>query len=447
MRARLACVLVPWLIGCGNVVKPDDGVHITPHEPTTLDELVAMTSASGATFTWTKNGVARADVSGDHVDPAVTARGEVWGVDMTINGKVAGHDEVTIVNSAPAMPVVSLDSMMPVPGRKLVCLMPTPPTDPDDDTVTTTFSWTKNGTPYTSTTTTNVTGDSVAAIDIADGDIFQCTVKASDGMAESTASALSSAAACAHGTQMFSVNGTTPNGTLQTFTVPAGVCTMTIEAAGSIGGPVGSSGAGATNGATMIGTFALPAATVLTILVGSRPSTTGSQLGGGGGTFVVNAGQPLIVAGGGGSNFAGSIPLAEVQGRILTSGGTIGAAARSDNGAGGQIVAGSNSGGGGGFNSNGAGATGGRSYVAGGMGGGNATENQYGGYGGGGGRNGLFGEGGGGGYSGGSCGDVFTAPSSGAWVGCGGGGSFNSGANQVNTPGTNASDGYVKLTW
>ena len=441
MRARLAFVLVSLLIGCGDVVKEDAGVHIMPHEPTTLDELVAMTSASGATFTWTKNGVARTDVAGDHVDPAVTARGELWGVDMTINGKVAGHDEVTIVNSPPAMPVVSLDSMMPIPGRKLVCLLPTAPTDPDGDTVTTTFSWTKNGTAYTSTTMTTVAGDSVAAVDIADGDTFECTVHATDGTAESTASALSSAAACAHGTQMFAVNGTSQNGTLQTFTVPAGVCTLTIEAAGAIGGPVGSSGAGATNGATMIGTFALPMGTQLTILVGNR--ATGNQnLSGGGGTFVVQGSTPLVVAGGGGSNFAGSIALAEVQGRIVTSGGTTGATARSDNGNGGGIVAGSMSGAGGGFNGTGQGASGGHAYVAGGVGGGNPAESQYGGYGGGGGRNGSFGEGAGGGYSGGSCGDT---PS--AWLGCGGGGSFNSGLNQVNTAGLNASDGYVKLTW
>ena len=439
MRAIIALCVVPWVIGCGDVVKGGGtDVVIEPHAPTTVDDLVATTSASGATFTWMKNGVVRTDVNGDTVNASVTTRGELWHVDMTIGGKVVGSDEVTIVNSAPTAPDVSLSNPTPSPNHRLQCLLATAVTDPDGDPVTTTFSWTKNGTAYTTATMTTLPGDTVAAADVAEGDVFVCTVKASDGMADAMGTAASQAALCVHGTQMFSINGTQQTGTLQTFSVPAGVCSLTIEAAGALGGP------GATNGAIMIGKFDLPAATQLSILVGQKATS----YAGGGGSFVIGPGsQPLVIAGGGGSNTAGTANPAESQGRITTSGGTFGVAGRADNGNGGVIIAGANTGAGGGFNGNGQGAGFGHAYVAGGAGGFVASEAAFGGYGGGGGRGGLWGEGGGGGYSGGSCGNTFTAPSTGTWVGCGGGGSINMGTNQVNTAGANATDGYVKLTW
>jgi hypothetical protein len=240
--------------------------------------------------------------------------------------------------------------------------------------------------------------------------------------------------ACMPGSAQFNPTGSGNTGTIQTFSVPSGCSSITIEAWGAQGG-TGTD----TKGARMKGTFTVTPGSQLSILVGHQGDTAVSGTSGGGGTFVVNsANQPLIIAGGGGSCFTTCPATSETVGRITTSGGTAGSTMRADNGQGGN-VANMTSGGGGGFFSNGANSTGGKSWANGGQGG--LGEN-FGGFGGGGARGGLWGQGGGGGYSGGSCGDLASS-----WLGCGGGGSFNTGTNQNNTAGAKTGHGMVVITW
>jgi hypothetical protein len=242
-----------------------------------------------------------------------------------------------------------------------------------------------------------------------------------------------------NGTQTFSVNGIDDTGSIQTFTVPADVCSITITALGAKGGSEGAGCGCATEGARIRGTFVVTPGEVITILVGQQgdPFTQTSTLFGGGGSFVVDSDvNPMVIAGGGGSCFSVCPPAAETVGRAVTSGGT-GGTLRSDNGQGGSS-ANANSGGGGGFLTDGANA-GGSSYTNGGNGGVSETK---GGYGGGGARTGNWGQGGGGGYSGGSCGDLATT-----WKGCGGGGSFNGGTSPLNEAGVNNGDGSVVIDW
>ncbi|MEI7830555.1 MAG: glycine-rich protein, partial [Prolixibacteraceae bacterium] len=99
-------------------------------------------------------------------------------------------------------------------------------------------------------------------------------------------------------------------GSIQTFTVPAGITSLQIEAYGAEGGysddgPSGNTRPG--RGARMKGTFAVTPGQILKLLVGQqgRPTTdnrSGNQAGGGGGgSFVTdNSNSPLLVAGGGG---------------------------------------------------------------------------------------------------------------------------------------------------
>ncbi len=106
-----------------------------------------------------------------------------------------------------------------------------------------------------------------------------------------------------NGTQEF-----TYTGGLQTWTVPADVTEIFIEAYGAEGGTANSEngvpqpgGLGAHIGATVTVT---PGET-LDILVGGQGASAGScTAGGGGGSFIVRAGNtPLVVAGGGGGGF------------------------------------------------------------------------------------------------------------------------------------------------
>ncbi len=333
-------------------------------------------------------------------------------------------------------PVVDITPAQPLFDSDLSCVITTPASG-GDFAITYSAAWMRNGAPYTgSPGTVMFANDMIVGADVAKADVYQCTVTATDGHQSVMATSSAAAAICVTGGMMqFAVNGAPPTGTLQTFTVPTGVCSLTIAAGGGQGGD-----GTATNGALLIGTFDVTPADVLTILVGPHAGTTGAnRLAGGGGTFVLSAGSPLVIAGGGGSSFDGSIATTESVGRIVTSGGTAGATVRADNGDGGNVVAGGASGGGGGFLTSGGGTGGGAGYGVGAAGGGSLCS---GGYGGGGGRTNSFGEGGGGGYSGGSCADTVST-----WVGCGGGGSINNGSNQTNTAGTVVGDGYVTITW
>lgn len=240
-------------------------------------------------------------------------------------------------------------------------------------------------------------------------------------------------------------------GAVQTYTVPAGVFSVNISAAGAQGG---GEGAGGGFGAIMTGDFAVTPGEVLTIVVGQQGQlqiggNVQNSSGGGGGSFVYNASNVLFVAAGGGGgkcNYSGSTALhAEAHASTGTSGG-----ASSDGNAGGTAGSAGNeglwsgtpdAGGGAGWLSAAAGLYGGFNAPtwAGGApfcGGGGGGCGGFGGFGGGGGGGNHYGGGGGGGgYSGGGGG---TDPTHG-----GGGGSYNIGTNQTNTGAAQAGNGYV----
>jgi len=243
-------------------------------------------------------------------------------------------------------------------------------------------------------------------------------------------------------------------GAVQTYTVPAGVFTLTVSAAGAQGG---GEGAGGGLGATMAGDFAVTPGEVLTIVVGQQGQlqiggNVQNSSGGGGGSFVYNASNVLLVAAGGGGgkcNYAGSTSLhADANGLVGTSGG-----ASSDGNLGGSAGSAGNeglwsgtpdAGGGAGWLSVSGGPYGGFNAPtwAGGSpfcGGGGGGCGGFGGFGGGGGGGNRYGGGGGGGgYSGGGGG---TDPTHG-----GGGGSYNNGTNQTNTGGTQTGNGLIVIT-
>lgn len=238
-------------------------------------------------------------------------------------------------------------------------------------------------------------------------------------------------------TVTFNANGTDRTGSPQTWIVPAGVTGIRIDARGARGCP---STQGSPFGARTVGTFAVVPGQTITMRIGQMPLS----YAGGGGTFVTLGSGLLLAAGGGGCAAVSSgIAQTELEGRIVTSGGTAGGVARADNGNGGAVVPSSNSGAGGGWLSTGAGAGGGAGWAQGSLGG-VGESGVAGGYGGGGARTGLYGQGAGGGYSGGSCGDN---PGSSSWVGCGGGGSYNAGTSQANTAGSNDGQGAVIITY
>jgi len=263
-------------------------------------------------------------------------------------------------------------------------------------------------------------------------------------------------------------------GTIQTYTVPAGVTYINIKASGAKGGATRTSTNGGL-GASMSGYFAVTAGQEIQLLVGAKGGNHSSGGGGGGGgSFAVlgndiNTGTLLIAASGGGGAGGGYMSFwygtnqinggSGNSGLVTIAGGSgnggdcqscSGAGGTSGNGGtGGRGYQGAAGGGGGGYLTDGTSSSlytpiglGGMALLNGGLGGnGNGGRGGYGG-GAGGGPTYSAGGGGAGGYSGGAGGGQGGNIGSGG----GGGGSFNSGTNQVNTAGANAGNGQVVIT-
>lgn len=142
-------------------------VSLSPGDATTLDTLTCSPSgwsdADGDSedyvYSWT---VEAASVSGssntlsglfkknqDVVCTATPWDGEAYGAPLS-------SSTVTIQNSAPSAPEISLDPISPVTGDDLVVIEDTVAFDADGDTLTTTYVWARNGTVKSSYTTDTV---------------------------------------------------------------------------------------------------------------------------------------------------------------------------------------------------------------------------------------------------------------------------------------------------
>lgn len=257
---------------------------------------------------------------------------------------------------------------------------------------------------------------------------------------------------CPSGSITFNPNGATERtGSIQSWTVPACVSVITIEAWGAEAGSHNDGTLGG-RGAYIKGTFNVTGGSVLQIVVGKKgengTGTSNAGGGGGGGSFVWIQNQtsnPLIAAGGGGGGWT-----TQSHGQSGTAGASPpnGGGSPGSGGSGGSTGGGCAGGGGGGWNGNGSSYScigseeqpvGGQglpgSFTGGGRG---HTYGGRGGYGGGAGT--CHGGGGGGGYSGGGGGS--NSSSSG-----GGGGSYNGGSNQTNTAGVRLGNGQVIITY
>jgi hypothetical protein len=231
-------------------------------------------------------------------------------------------------------------------------------------------------------------------------------------------------------------------GAVQTFTVPAGVTSITITAKGAGGGSGSGGGSVGGSGVGEVGTYAVVPGASLNVLVGGG-GTSAFGGGGGGGSFVYSSGaaSPLIAAGAGagGGAVAGGIGG---DGSTSSSGGAgaNGGGAGGSSGSGG--TGGSDGAGGGGYSGSGSGGT-----VCGGCGGGSSVTSGAAGGSGGTGGNGGFGGGGGGGNGGGG-GGGYSGGGGANQRGGGGGGSLNTGTSTSTTTGASAGqNGSVTIAY
>jgi hypothetical protein len=437
-----------------------------------------------ATYTWSVAGINVG--SGSTIDLATTAAQYQDQVECTAfvidsNGSIDTEiATATVENRAPSSPTITITPTTPVEAiDPITCSISVASVDNDGDSISYTFSWTLNGTPYNSATNSPTSSIVPASATIA-SDIWECSVTPNDGIEDGiVATSTVQITSPWSGTREFTnctqtgkhgpdqsqcdsnYSGSTLDGEvvvsggIQEWVVPY-TGTYQIEAWGARAGhkPDSYNAIGG-NGARMQGEFQLTQGDIIYILVGqmgSDPSGNNSSggSGGGGGSFVfydANDQTPLLASGGGGGLGAGN-GLREdgLPGLTGTSGGDASSSEGlgGTNGSGGQTSSANyNSGGGGGWLSNGADGShpdhceGGFAPRNGGAGGdrGRISHSADGGFGGGGGTN--DGGGGGGGYSGGG---------GGRWSPLypgGGGGSYNQGNNQDNQTDFNNDHGRV----
>ena len=86
---------------------------------------------------------------------------------------------VTVGDTAPTAPSVSVVPSSPEPGDGLFCDLTVPSTDADGDSISYTYTWYKNG------VLTTLTGDTVSGAETEHGDTWECRVVADDGSATS----------------------------------------------------------------------------------------------------------------------------------------------------------------------------------------------------------------------------------------------------------------------
>ncbi|MEI6765667.1 MAG: PKD domain-containing protein [Bacteroidota bacterium] len=413
-----------WFELCGNCIGPPApvaGSNSPVCEGSTLN--LTATTVPQATYYWTGPNGFTSTAQNPVLSNVTLQAGGVYTVYSVLSCNSQPATTTVVVNSGPAS-TFTANPVMPIVGQ--ACVFSPTLTGAN-------YNWTfQSGSPATSTAqnpsvTWSTTGTYSVSLTVTQ-----------NGCSSTTNSSISINTCYNHSqSQTFSYTGAD-----QTWTVPSGTCSITVEAFGAQGG-TSFAGAIGGKGAYIKGTFTVASGDVITIKAGGKGvNGTGGSLhggGGGGGSFVINGGNILLIAAGGGGGSYSSSSCVGQPGNASTTGGaggyysvTVGSGGFSDNGQGGGCGSG-----GGGWNSAGTGnnwCTGGQ--AAGGAGG----VSQYTGHGGwaGGGAS-YHGGGGGGGYTGGSGGN-YT-------IGGGGGGSINNGTSQTNTADYQTGNGSVIIAW
>ncbi|MBI5529174.1 MAG: VCBS repeat-containing protein [Deltaproteobacteria bacterium] len=176
--------------------KPDAGeVEILPKSPGRLDrpQCKVVRKASDADgdalrtrLVWRRNGKpVPSGAENDVLPPGSFAAGDKLGCELAASDgdseSVARSAEVTVVNSAPDAPTVTIDPEKPRTGKPMACVISKTARDVDGDEVTYSYAWEKNG------ASAGVTASEVEGARVMRGDAWRCVVTPSDGKAQGKA--------------------------------------------------------------------------------------------------------------------------------------------------------------------------------------------------------------------------------------------------------------------
>jgi alpha-tubulin suppressor-like RCC1 family protein len=167
---------------------------ILPAMPFTGDALTIAASANDTdidvvtlAYEWTVNGIVDATETTDTYPAAKTSENDLITASCTPNdgdadGAPLSSAPVTVQNTVPTAPAVSVTPDPAYTVDDLLCSVTTPSTDVDGDAVTYTMSWTVDGVPFAGTTsTTNWPGDTILAANLLTDGVWTCTATPFDG--------------------------------------------------------------------------------------------------------------------------------------------------------------------------------------------------------------------------------------------------------------------------
>jgi len=178
----------------GNTAPTLSSVSLTPTSAYTNDTLnanIGSADADGdsvsASYTWTVNG-STVSASGSTLsgvswfDKGDRVAVTVTPTDGTDSGAPLTSSTTTVLNSPPTAPGATIEPADPIEGEDdLLCELDTSSTDADGDSISYTITWSNGSTSYGDALTTLRDGDTVAAEDTVDGEVWTCTITPNDG--------------------------------------------------------------------------------------------------------------------------------------------------------------------------------------------------------------------------------------------------------------------------
>jgi hypothetical protein len=168
-------------------------VALTPSEAYTNDTLTATVTTSDddadavtVSYAWYVDGTLVAETGSSlsgatHFDKGQDVYVEATPNDGTDDGAAVASGTVTVLNSPPEAPTVSISPADPASTDDLLCEVDVAASDDDGDSVTYTMAWSVDGASLSSTSTTAWPDDTIAAAGVSPGEIWTCTVTPNDG--------------------------------------------------------------------------------------------------------------------------------------------------------------------------------------------------------------------------------------------------------------------------
>jgi len=190
-------------------------VSLNPNTVYTDDTISASMSTSDAdgdavslSYEWMVDGATVAETGSTLDGAAYFEKGQtvalvVTPTDGDEDGDTAASETLTVANSLPTAPELSISPEAPLAGSDdLLCQIATVSTDDDDDPVTYSFAWTVDGTTFEAGSTssnglawsgpetTSWDGDTVPADDVVSGEEWTCTAIPDDGETEGSSASV-----------------------------------------------------------------------------------------------------------------------------------------------------------------------------------------------------------------------------------------------------------------